>query len=288
MRRILLLYLIFSGGICLAQTREELQKIREKSQPEALAKYAAYLKTHYTYLREYGLKLLQERGLPLTRKDSTGRTSVYHYYDTTYNTFIYVTNSNANSATTIGVPALRQNGGLGLNLRGQGMKIGIWEADTVMNTHPELLNRVMVKDNAYWSLSAFNLNPEHGEHATHVAGTIAATGLNPNAMGMAPEATLWANDFIDDINEMANQSVGSVTGEIGISNHSYGTDLLILTPQDRYIRCGKYTNQSKAIDSIITLAPYYLPVLAAGNYRNDNISVNGYDLITDLQCSKMG
>lgn len=155
-----------------------------------------------------------------------------------------------------------------------------------MATHPELLNRVVVKDGTYWNLATFNLNQEHGKHATHVAGTIAATGLNSNAMGMAPDAVLWSNDAIGDFAEMAVQAAGAINGEIGISNHSYGVQLLDWTPTERDIFCGKYVAQSRQIDSITWFAPYYLPVFSAGNNGANNLTIDNYDLITSTKCAK--
>lgn len=57
MRKYLLLIFLLSGVVSNAQTPDDIRKIKEKSQPEALAKYASFLKDRYNYQREYGLKL---------------------------------------------------------------------------------------------------------------------------------------------------------------------------------------------------------------------------------------
>ena len=45
--------------------------------------------------------------------------------------------------------------------------------------------------------------------------------------------------------------------------------------------------QMPEMSTLITYeAPYYLPVIAAGNDRDDGISFDGYDILTDMACNK--
>ena len=88
---------------------------------------------------------------------------------------------------TIGAATTRANqlwpgGSSGLNLTGSSIamsnKLGIWEAEdqSPLATHVELTGRIVQKDVPTAS---------SGDHATHVAGTMIATGINPIAKGMA-------------------------------------------------------------------------------------------------------
>ena len=69
-----------------------------------------------------------------------------------------------------------------------------------------------------------------------------------------------------------------------LSNHSYGI------PADNvplwYI--GYYDSNARNIDRIIYNAPYYLPIIAAGNDRQsgENPSDGGYDYLTDKSVAK--
>src|SRR5690606_26445212 len=66
-----------------------------------------------------------------------------------------------------------------------------------------------------------NQSLELSDHSTHVAGTLAATGLNAAAKGMAPKARLSVWDFLGDEAEMANLAKPDQTSLL-FSNHSYG------------------------------------------------------------------
>ena len=80
-------------------------------------------------------------------------------------------------------------GAAGLSLSGSGFKIGVWEELYPLNTHPEYAGRVMELDNAAGWL-------DRNAHATLVVGTIAATGIDALAKGMAYESSILAyGDF---------------------------------------------------------------------------------------------
>jgi subtilisin family serine protease len=80
---------------------------------------------------------------------------------------------NANAADTTNADQLWSGGGLGLNLTGAGVTVGIWDDGAVRATHRELAGRVTVVDGGLIT-----------NHSTHVAGTIAATGLDPGTLVM--------------------------------------------------------------------------------------------------------
>ena len=54
------------------------------------------------------------------------------------------------------------------------------------------------------------------DHATHVTGTIAAAGIDPNAHGMANQVNVWSYEWTNDTAEMA-----AAASSIVASNHSY-------------------------------------------------------------------
>lgn len=179
---------------------------------------------------------------------------------------VFYTLDNAGSSITINTVKLYPGNSLGLNITGSGMIGGVWDGGKVRNTHIELTGRVFLSDNA----SA--LSP----HATHVSGTIIATGLSPARKGIAYQASLKTYDWDTDELEMAQ--FGS-EGYI-VSNHSYGYDA---TTMPTWL-FGSYDSAAIDVDNISNTYPYYQIVKSAGNSRNDfDISQvadkSGYDLL---------
>lgn len=187
---------------------------------------------------------------------------------------LYVsTNDNIISAATIGTNQLWPGGNTGLNLNGSSAvlkgKIALWDGGRVLATHQELAGRVVQQDNP----SALS------DHATHVSGTLIASGVNAVAKGMSFGAQqLQAYDFNNDVTEMFAAASGLL-----ISNHSYGelagwnynTDKsrweFLGNPGDTAdFKFGYYDDQSQAWDSIAYNAPNYLIVKSVGNNRNSN------------------
>lgn len=187
------------------------------------------------------------------------------YYYTTYN--------NA-SAITIGVNELYSTGSLGLNLTGSSMFAGVWDGGKVRDSHVEFKGRVSIVDGS-GSLS---------DHATHVTGTIIASGVSPLRRGIAYQANALTNDWNSDIDEMTNfASQGYL-----VSNHSYG---YALTPSSSKSIFGSYDDSSQEIDDISNTFPYYQVVYAAGNDRSDFTLPQiqdklGYDMLSGASCSK--
>ncbi len=150
------------------------------------------------------------------------------------------------------------------NLEGNGYTVGVWDGGNVLDTHVEFQDRISNQSGA-----------EVNNHATHVTGTIAAAGLNPDAKGMAPKVNIKAYSFRgDDLSEMTNEAANGLV----LSNHSYGLQLgwddsgenWFGGDQDEDYRFGFYTqSHSRVIDEISYNAPYYLIVWSAGNDRDD-------------------
>ncbi len=211
----------------------------------------------------------QQKNVPLISYDANG--NIIQLVDVDeFGAPVYRSTTNAGAAITTGVTKLRQNGGLGLNLEGEGIKIGIWDGGVVFD-HTEFDSRVMFKENNTIS-----------DHGTHVAGTMMASGVNPLARGMASKASLISYFWDNDVNEMATQARADQASLI-ISNHSYGLiqgwncasptsctwfgTASISTQEDW--RFGFYTNTSRSLDETAFNAPYYSIFWAAGNDRDD-------------------
>ncbi|MEQ9229399.1 MAG: S8 family serine peptidase, partial [Cyclobacteriaceae bacterium] len=125
---------------------------------------------------------------------------------------VYIKTDNLGAAVTTGADHLAANGDLGLTLDGTGVGLAIWDGGRVRITHQEFGNRIQPSDGA----SSDNF------HATHVAGTILASGVNPSAKGMATGAKARTFDFNNDDSEMSTWVSTDYSGII-LSNHSYGT-----------------------------------------------------------------
>ena len=182
----------------------------------------------------------------------------------------YYKTFNQRAAENVGTVKLRPRAELSLNLTGKNMLIGIWDSGSTNVEHQEFGDRVEIKDNIPFD-----------DHGTHVAGTIAAAGVNPQAKGMAYEANLFAYEFNNDNSEMASEAADGLL----ISNHSYGLrtgwdvtsggtgwqwfgDPSVSNVED--YRFGYYdASNSRVWDDIAFNAPYYLIIKAAGNDRTD-------------------
>ncbi len=190
----------------------------------------------------------------------------------------YTTFNNTIAAATTRANQLWNGGASGLNLSGSSAnmknKLAIWDGGKVLSTHVELTGRITQKDAA----------SSNSNHATHVTGTMMATGINPIAKGMAYGLQgILAYDFSNDISEIMAESPNIV-----LSNHSYGIisgwyynsapsgggaarwEFRGRPGENEDYKFGYYSVDAQSLDSIAYNAPYYLIVKAAGNNRNDN------------------
>lgn len=159
------------------------------------------------------------------------------------------------------------------DLAGTGILVGLWDAGAVRASHQEFQNRVIVRDNAPLS-----------SHATHVAGTLAAAGIMPNAKGMAPKAQIESYDWDFDTSELAMRAMasGSETNTIPISSHSYGYQCgwdgntwYGTWGYQEAEGFGLYDETARTLDALCYAAPYLLLFKAAGNDRNDQPPLPG-------------
>lgn len=178
---------------------------------------------------------------------------------------------NLNAADTTNANQLWTGGGLGLNLNGSGLTVGIWDGGNIRGTHQELTGRVTSVDGG-----------ANSDHSTHVAGTIGATGVSAAARGMASAILIRSRNSTNDTAEMTADA-----GLINFSNHSYGlfrgwttqidwgigaTDSWIA---DRSLNAvedpefGKYSAYSQSLDTIMSNNPNLLSFWSAGNQRGE-------------------
>jgi hypothetical protein len=94
---------------------------------------------------------------------------------------------NANSAAMSNVTFVQS---APYNLTGQGVTLSFFELGNAEATHPEFGGRL--------SANFTGGGASDREHATHVAGTMAAAGIDARAKGMAPSAGILAFDANDD------------------------------------------------------------------------------------------
>jgi hypothetical protein len=181
----------------------------------------------------------------------------------------YITN-NETAAKTISTDRVWPGGGEGFRLTGGNTLPGelcMWDGGLVYLRHNEIDGRVTwMEGPGLYILS---------DHSTHVAGTMVASGVNPDAKGMSFRAVLDAYDYDDDESEMAEAAAEGVL----VSNHSYGQltgwqgntrwhGTIAVNPNEDY-KFGFYTEGARSWDEIAFNAPYYTIVKAAGNDRND-------------------
>ncbi len=196
---------------------------------------------------------------------------------------LYYTTENVQSAASVATDRVR-NVAL-WDLTGTGWAVGVWDAAGVRASHQEFVGpdgkpRVKVRDSVITSA-----------HSTHVAGTIGAAGVDPNAIGMAPGARIESYDWNNDTAQMFSRAANGPgqSNSIYVSNHSYGyvvgwvyyasaamTDHVGWhytgnwagrNSYDNWF--GQYNTIARQWDDVASQNSYYLAFAAAGNDRND-------------------
>ncbi len=192
---------------------------------------------------------------------------------------LYRETKNVGSAFTSRANKLQPNGGLGLNLTGEGLFVAVWDQDNSTIGHEDFGGRAFIYDN--------NTSP-NSFHSSHVTGTMISSGINsPNGSGrgMAYKAFAYVSNWTRDIEEMTELAMNN---GLLLSNHSYG--LAASNANFPEFIFGAYRADSRDLDQITFEAPFYQPVIAAGNDRNKTPNINstkdGYDLLTDFSTAK--
>ncbi|MBK8565987.1 MAG: S8 family serine peptidase [Saprospiraceae bacterium] len=228
----------------------------------------------YYQERERAFQFALSKGYPTSGQSRVQSFSLQGFDDFEY--LQYYKSDNAISAAIMGTDQLYPSGDAELSLTGNGGVLAMWEVDRPRTTHVELNNRITAADNS---------NHPIDDHATHVAGTMIAAGVNPNARGMAYQASLASYDADNDVSEMATAAGQGAR----LSNHSYGLpagwdahDLsgnggwhwvgnTSVSQASDYL-FGLYDSEARDYDNIVFNAPFYLPVKSSGNDRGEGPS----------------
>ena len=195
----LMIVLIVMGAFRLAgaQNADERQMLRSFSQEK---------NTEWQQNRMEVLEFVERTGAPMRREFQDGRVIQLVKFENGHP--VYIQSDNQTAAETSSIDAIRPNGDLGFDLTGETQTLGIWDTGATRTTHQEFGDRATQTDGAE------NLT----DHATHVAGTMVAAGVETEAQGMAYKAELSAHNWDDDLSEMAEAAANGVL----VTNHSYG------------------------------------------------------------------
>ncbi len=258
-----LLMLIFFSHSAFAQMTEN-----EKSN---LLRVADLYKKQDAERRKEVAAFALRNNLPLEILDSNRQViAVLDHID--HGQPIYIGDDNVVSQASLSADDLKTGGGLQLNLTGAGQTLGLWEAGgTARATHQEFGGRLTNVDGSAST-----------NHATHVAGTMIAAGVDPAAQGFSEAANIRCYDSGGDLGEMATEAAAATP--IRVSNHSYGSfagwdfDNTPMPPVWRWFgnsgdasdwKFGAYDSDAQGWDNVAFNAPFYLPIKSAGNDRND-------------------
>ena len=257
MKRLFLLFSLFSLSA--------LPALAQVNMP-ALQQMQAQINEAYKPQRAQLVAWAKERQLPMRWKDSEGREIELVGVDE-LGMPVYFATDNAIAAASTATNRVYPGGVLGYNLAGQGMTVGEWDGGATRLTHQELAGRATQVDGAS-TLSA---------HATHVAGTLIASGVQASARGMAYQGNLATYDWNNDNAEMAAAAQNGLL----VSNHSYGQIAGWHSSNGQWYWYGNpsisatldwnfgfYNSKAQQWDQIARNNPFYLIVKSAGNNRN--------------------
>ena len=249
--------LVFTTTLTFSQTKKQIEKIQQETNLANLRSIEESSKIRVTEAKEKALQMAQIKGWPIT---FTENGSFHELMSLTKdNQPVYYKTLNQNAAISTRVNHLNSEGSLGLDLDGQGMTAHIWDGGRVYLEHQEFDgpggdDRVIFGDD----------ESQYSDHGTHVTGTILASGVNPEAKGMAPQANGVSFRWNQDVPEA---SAAAAEGML-LSNHSYGYDLSALADAD----IGAYLYDARDFDDVMYNAPFYLQVVSAGNDGGDGSS----------------
>lgn len=279
-------FLIFAlAGLATAQERLAdilADPATQLSRPADRARVVARLAASETTRRQNARARATLLGLPLRTESPAGR--VQEIVDFDGGNPVYFTTDNVNAAISTGADLLRTSP---YSLTGSGVTIGLWDGGAARASHQEFGGRVSVMDGAATI-----------DHASHVGGTLIASGFDPRARGMAASATVNSYNWTSDVSEMTSRGAtyAGEPGKIYLSNHSYGYVSgwnyvnggspyrkwewwgLESTVSSTESDFGLYNSYARDSDSLAFGAPYYLIFRSAGNDNTDN-PVNG-DIVT--------
>lgn len=238
------------------------------SDPATRAVVSAYMADREEARYQFVLAKANQMGVPV-RINGPGH-NVSILYDIRQEGPLYRKTLNTNAAISTGANLLN-NTPYGLN--GEGMTVGVWDAARARTNHVELAGKVTVGDST----------TANDDHSTHVAGTIAAKGVDPKAKGMGINTLIRTYDWNTDTSEMTAVGAALATDgatRIPISNHSYGYGAT-------NVDLGRYEAECNTFDALAKNLPFYQIFWAAGNEQQDyGMPYGGYQSITFVGLAK--
>jgi VWFA-related protein len=270
------------------------EPVRQKELQELAEKFASEWEQERAEVEAYA----ERKGIPIRRETPDGRTVILKRIEN--GKPLYEIDLNREGAETSSVDEVHPGGSLGLSLTGAGETLGIWEAGNLpLASHQEF------EDSGGQSRVSLRGSAPTDDHATHVAGTMIAAGVDDQAQGMAFEAELNAWDSGADDSEMATAAANG----LGVSNHSYGFLTGWHCPEspsecdsgnetwqwhgdpdidsEESFGFGFYGPDARDWDTTAYKAPNYVIVKSAGNDRDDEPAnqpvpheINGNSLVT--------
>ena len=271
MKKFLLFFpFVFIYSISLGQMQDEtaLKYILSKTNVERLTQMGERFSTKFEENLKRAQAIAKASNMPLRYSTENAEFELVGIDD--LGQLVYYKTFNLDAAVSTSTDLVWASNANGYGLTGGGLTMGEWDGGAVRGTHQEFGTRVTQTDGAT-GLS---------NHATHVAGTLIAAGVNANAKGMAYAADLSAHDWNSDDAEM---TTFAASGGL-VSNHSYGSvtgwsfnsgvwewwgDTTVSATEDADF--GRYSSAARNWDSIAWNAPFYLIVKSAGNDRNDSL-----------------
>src|SRR5690625_2405847 len=253
-----------------SQTYQQRKQITKNYNLMILEKLTQEAEKKFQRERQQALDYAKIHDLPLIIHGENGEVSQLHRMNPD-GKIEYIKTFGVADGKAIGTDKLYPGGGMGLELEGEGMKIGIWDAGAVRTSHELLSGKTVQMDQGEGP------SPDHATHVTGIAaGKKLTSGPGAQARGMAYKADIDAYDWNSDIPEMT----AAASQGLLVSNHSYGLDLSKF-PNSFHTFLGAYDDVSMLVDTRTFNAPYYTVVTAAGNDRNTQFDINqGYNLLS--------
>jgi len=257
-----------------AQDAKQIKQITKNYDLAKLADLQRQLETEAKIQKAEAIEAARQNGWPIYRPNKNGGFDEIMALSDDGKP-IYYALDNVNAAKSTRANHLNSGGTLGLNLNGQGMFSGVWDGGPTRVSHQEFGGRMTVSDGA-------TTLDDNSFHATHVTGTVGASGVQANAKGMAPQSLVHTHDWNSDTSEVVAEAANGLL----LSNHSYGVPIES-APGNWYM--GAYSAPAKIWDQIAYNAPYYLMVASAGNdgnVTNPSPMTAGYDKLNGNKTAK--
>ncbi len=254
------------SGFSMLRTPAEILAGKDLADPAQRAQAVAELSDAEEVRYAAVLAKAEQLGIPVRLEGPGHKVSVL--YDIRKEGPLYRHTLNTNAAISTGANLLNA---APYELNGNGMTVGVWDAARARTNHVELIGKVTVKDGT----------SANDAHSTHVAGTIAAKGVDAKAKGMGTNTLIHTYDWNNDYAEMtaAGAATAGDASKLPISNHSYGYGAT-------NVDMGRYEDLASTADALAHGLPYYLVFWAAGNEQDELTALGGYQSITFVGLAK--